>query len=131
MFEYLQHVLNANYKFFLEFVTAKALRPEIANNLTRHFLAETYRCFFQPTVERRLGEDLLELNDFLLFNFLDELGKLEDKLAASFGVRPNLIEKVLLHFDGSHQILQRCLEYEQKWFESKIFEVPLPLCRTS
>jgi hypothetical protein len=47
----------------------------------------------------------------LLFNFLDELGKLEDKLAASFSVRPNLVEGLLLKFDGPSQILQRCLEY--------------------
>ena len=92
MFEYLQHVLNANYKFFLEFVIGKGEgRPEIASNLTRHFLEESYRCYFLPMIERRLGEDLSDLNEFLIFNFLDELGKLEDKLVASFGVRPSLI----------------------------------------
>jgi hypothetical protein len=76
MFEHLQHVLNSNYKYLLDFVCLRGLRAEVTAAVSRHFLTASYASLFQPLIERRLAEDLPALNDFLLFNFLDEVGKL-------------------------------------------------------
>lgn len=129
LFEYLQQVLNGNYKFLVEFVCC-GVRGEVGSSVAQHFLGGGYAELVGAVVERRLGADLAALNDFLLFHFLDELGKLEDKLLGSFGARAGLVERVLLRFEGA-RVLQRCLDYEQRWFESKVFEVLARPRRTS
>ena len=62
MFEYIQHVLNVNYKYLLEFVCIKAVRPEVTASVSRHFLDQSYRSLFLPLIERRFAEDLPALN---------------------------------------------------------------------
>jgi hypothetical protein len=62
MFEHLQLVLNANYKFLLEFVCIKGLKQEVTTSVCRHFLNATYKSLLQPLIERRLEEDLPNLN---------------------------------------------------------------------
>ena len=55
-----------------------------------------------------MREDHKALNAFLSFNFLDEVSALEIKLQSAFGTNSNMLERLLLNFEG---LLDRSFEY--------------------
>lgn len=71
MFEYLQQCLSVNYRYFIEFICKKDLKNEIYTNITRYFLTTAYRIFISHIIKLRFEEDISNLNEFLLFNFID------------------------------------------------------------
>jgi len=66
----MQLTLNANYKYFIDFVCNEE-KSEIKQLLTNHFLLGAYQCLFLPLISLRLEDDLKHLNNFLIFNFVD------------------------------------------------------------
>jgi hypothetical protein len=120
MFEYLQLTLTANYKYFYDHILANDLRQDTHYNLSHYFLDGAVEFLFQRVIDARLKEDIKLLNPFLSFNFLDEVSGLEVKLQSAFGLRSNILEKLLLTYDG---LLINTFEYENERFEVKIFEV--------
>jgi hypothetical protein len=98
MFEYLQLVLTANFKYLVDFLIPKDIRDDFSGCITKYYIQASYDSLFLHAITQRFEEDHPSLNEFLIFNFLDELGKLEDKLNLSFSLRSNLVEGLLLKF---------------------------------
>ena len=98
MFEYIQSVLTINYKYLIDFLIPKNMRDDIAGCITKYYIQAAYNSLFLNAITHRFEEDYPSLNEFLIFNFLDELGKLEDKLFLSFSLRSNLVQGLLLKY---------------------------------
>lgn len=109
MFEYLQLTLNSNYRYLLEKVCVREAKAEQMKLVSTHFLRESISCFFLPLICKRFQNDLPSLTPFLTFNFIDELGQLEEKLLISFGLRSRMVESLLS--TGGGRIVQVVLEY--------------------
>lgn len=71
MLEYLQLVLNSNYKYFQDCLLGDDLKQEVSKALNGYFLEGSVDCFFMKAIEARLELDMKHLNAFLSFNFLD------------------------------------------------------------
>lgn len=71
MFEYLQLLLNSNYKYFCDYILGEGLAPEVTRALNNYFLEGSVEYLLMRAIEARLSEDLSLLNPFLCFNFLD------------------------------------------------------------
>jgi hypothetical protein len=109
MFEYLQLTLNCNYRYLLDKISPREGKADQMKLVSTHFLRESINCFFLPLISRRFQNDLPFLTPFLTFNFIDELGQLEEKLLISFGLRSRMVES-LLSLDGG-RVVQVVLEY--------------------
>ena len=96
MMDYMQMQLNTNYRFFTEHLCSREIPEEIRVPLTHYFLKGTLQQFLLPALHTRLEADIPFLNNYLVFNLMDEVGQFEEKLAVSFNQTPNLLEPLLL-----------------------------------
>lgn len=53
MFEYLQLVLTANYKYFVDLLLPKDIRDDISGCITKYYLQASYNSLFLQAIMHR------------------------------------------------------------------------------